>query len=121
MFRLKVQIDCTSFWGFPLVLTIHSLLSSSRTFLQDGKIGQELYIDESDYTKVTDSGKVAIGYIAGTDATNAEDNFIGALIGGAIGNRLGEGGGKSGATALGALIGSEVVRNDNAEANQNFV
>ena len=49
------------------------------------------------------------------------DNFIGALIGGAIGNRLGEGGGKSGATALGALIGSEVVRNDKAEANQNFV
>ena len=49
------------------------------------------------------------------------DNFIGALIGGAIGNRLGEGGGKSGATALGALIGSEVVRNDKATANQNFV
>ena len=46
---------------------------------------------------------------------------IGALIGGAIGNRLGEGGGKSGATALGALIGSEVVRNEKAEANQNFV
>ncbi len=49
------------------------------------------------------------------------DNFIGALIGGAIGNRLGEGGGKSGATALGALIGSEVVRSDKAGANQNFV
>lgn len=49
------------------------------------------------------------------------DNFIGALIGGAIGNRLGEGGGKSGATALGALIGSEVVRSDKAAANQNFV
>ena len=45
----------------------------------------------------------------------------GALIGGAIGNRLGEGGGKSGATALGALIGSEVVRNDKAAANQTFV
>ena len=43
------------------------------------------------------------------------------MIGGAIGNRLGEGGGKSGATALGALIGSEVIRNDKAEANQNFV
>ena len=43
------------------------------------------------------------------------------MIGGAIGNRLGEGGGKSGATALGALIGSEVVRNEKAEANQNFV
>ena len=38
-----------------------------------------------------------------------------------IGNRLGEGGGKSGATALGALIGSEVVRNEKAEANENFV
>ncbi len=49
------------------------------------------------------------------------DNFIGALIGGAIGNRIGEGGGKSGATALGALIGSEVVRSDKATANQNFV
>ena len=49
------------------------------------------------------------------------DNFIGALIGGAIGNRLGEGGGKSGATALGALIGSEVVRSDKADANQNYV
>jgi|TARA_X000001036_G_scaffold210787_1_gene197983 uncharacterized protein YcfJ len=49
------------------------------------------------------------------------DNFIGALIGGAIGNRLGDGGGKSGATALGALIGSEVVRSDKAAANQNFV
>ncbi len=49
------------------------------------------------------------------------DNFIGALIGGAIGNRIGEGGGKSGATALGALIGSEVVRSEKATANQNFV
>ena len=49
------------------------------------------------------------------------DNFIGALIGGAIGNRIGEGGGKAGATALGALIGSEVVRSDKATANQNFV
>ena len=49
------------------------------------------------------------------------DNFIGALIGGAIGNRLGEGGGKSGSTAIGALIGSEIVRNEKAEANQNFV
>ena len=49
------------------------------------------------------------------------DNFIGALIGGAIGNRLGEGGGKSGSTAIGALIGSEVVRNEKADANQNFV
>ena len=49
------------------------------------------------------------------------DNFIGALIGGAIGNRLGEGGGKSGATALGALIGSEVVWNVKAAANQTFV
>ena len=49
------------------------------------------------------------------------DNFIGALIGGAIGNRLGEGGGKSGSTAIGALIGSEVVRSEKAGANQNFV
>ena len=49
------------------------------------------------------------------------DNFIGALIGGAIGNKLGEGGGKSGAAAIGALLGSEVVRNEKAEANQNFV
>ena len=49
------------------------------------------------------------------------DNFIGALIGGAIGNQLGSGGGKSGSTALGALIGSEVVRNEKAEANQNYV
>ena len=48
------------------------------------------------------------------------DNFIGALIGGAIGNKLGSGGGKSGSTALGALIGSEVVRNDKATANQNY-
>ena len=49
------------------------------------------------------------------------DNFIGALIGGAIGNRLGEGGGKSGSTAIGALIGSEVVRSEKAGANQNFI
>ena len=49
------------------------------------------------------------------------DNFIGALIGGAIGNQLGSGGGKSGSTALGALIGSEVVRNEKAEANQNYI
>jgi len=49
------------------------------------------------------------------------DNFIGALIGGAIGNRLGEGGGKSGSTAIGALLGSEVVRSEKAGANQNFV
>ena len=49
------------------------------------------------------------------------DNFIGALIGGAIGNRLGEGGGKSGATAIGALIGSEVVRNEKAATNENYV
>ena len=49
------------------------------------------------------------------------DNFIGALIGGAIGNQIGDGGGKSGATAIGALIGSEVVRSEKAEANKNFV
>jgi len=49
------------------------------------------------------------------------DNFIGALIGGAIGNQLGSGGGKSGSTALGALIGSEVVRSEKAEANQNYI
>ena len=46
------------------------------------------------------------------------DNFI---IGGAIGNQIGEGGGKSGATALGALLGSEVVRNEKTTTNQNFV
>ena len=49
------------------------------------------------------------------------DNLIGALIGGAIGNKLGEGGGKSGSTAIGALIGSEIVRSDKqarAENNQ---
>ena len=46
------------------------------------------------------------------------DNLIGALIGGAIGNKLGEGGGKQGSTAIGALIGSEIVRNDKqARAN----
>ena len=49
------------------------------------------------------------------------DNFIGALIGGAIWNQLGSGGGKSGSTAIGALIGSEVVRNEKAEANQNYI
>ena len=49
------------------------------------------------------------------------DNFIGALIGGAIGNQLGSGGGKSGSTALGALIGSEVIRNEKAEANRNYI
>ena len=49
------------------------------------------------------------------------DNFIGALIGGAIGNQIGEGGGKAGATALGALLRSEVVRSEKAGANQNFV
>ena len=49
------------------------------------------------------------------------DNFIGALIGGAIGNQIGSGGGKSGATALGALIGSEVVRNDRATVNESYV
>ena len=49
------------------------------------------------------------------------DNFIGALIGGAIGNQLGSGGGKSGSTAIGALIGSEVIRNEKAEANQNYI
>ena len=46
------------------------------------------------------------------------DNLIGALIGGAIGNQLGKGGGKQGSTAIGALIGSEVVRN-NKQANAN--
>ena len=40
------------------------------------------------------------------------DNLIGALIGGAIGNRFGEGGGKSGSTAIGAIIGSEIVNKD---------
>jgi uncharacterized protein YcfJ len=49
------------------------------------------------------------------------DNFIGALIGGAIGNQIGSGGGKSGSTALGALIGSEVVRSDKAAANNDYV
>lgn len=48
------------------------------------------------------------------------DNLIGALIGGAIGNKLGEGGGKQGSTAIGALIGSEIVRNEKkAMANEN--
>tara|TARA_B100000900_G_scaffold394157_1_gene391339 strand:- start:385 stop:912 length:528 start_codon:yes stop_codon:yes gene_type:complete len=48
------------------------------------------------------------------------DNLIGALIGGAIGNKLGEGGGKSGSTAIGALIGSEIVTNDKqARADNN--
>ena len=48
------------------------------------------------------------------------DNLIGALIGGAIGNKIGEGGGKQGSTAIGALIGSEIVRNDKqARANNN--
>ena len=49
------------------------------------------------------------------------DNFIGALIGGAIGNQIGSGGGKSGSTALGALIGSEVVRSEKAGANESYV
>ena len=51
------------------------------------------------------------------------DNLIGALIGGAIGNKLGEGGGKSGSTAIGALIGSEIVRSDKQarEDNNQFV
>jgi uncharacterized protein YcfJ len=49
------------------------------------------------------------------------DNFIGALIGGAIGNQIGSGGGKSGSAALGALIGSEVVRSEKAAANENYV
>ncbi len=48
------------------------------------------------------------------------DNLIGALIGGAIGNKIGEGGGKQGSTAIGALIGSEIVRNDKqARASDN--
>ena len=49
------------------------------------------------------------------------DNFIGALIGGAIGNQIGDGGGKAGATAIGALLGSEVIRNEKQKTNQNFV
>jgi len=52
--------------------------------------------------------------------TFGADNFIGALIGGAIGNQLGSGGGKSGSTALGALIGSEVVRSEKTAANQDY-
>ena len=48
------------------------------------------------------------------------DNFIGALIGGAIGNQIGSGGGKSGSTALGALIGSEVVRSEKMAPNQDY-
>ena len=48
------------------------------------------------------------------------DNFIGALIGGAIGNQIGSGGGKSGSTALGALIGSEVVRNEKTTTNRDY-
>ena len=48
------------------------------------------------------------------------DNLIGALIGGAIGNKIGEGGGKQGSTAIGALIGSEIVRSDKqARASNN--
>jgi uncharacterized protein YcfJ len=49
------------------------------------------------------------------------DNFIGALIGGAIGNQIGSGGGKSGSAALGALIGSEVVRSEKAAANESYM
>ena len=48
------------------------------------------------------------------------DNLIGALIGGAIGNKLGQGGGKQGSTAIGALLGSELVRSEKqALANDN--
>ena len=51
------------------------------------------------------------------------DNLIGALIGGAIGNQLGKGGGKQGSTAIGALIGSEMVRKDKTAraSNGSFV
>ena len=49
------------------------------------------------------------------------DNLIGALIGGAIGNKLGQGGGKQGSTAIGALLGSELVRNEKqALADEQF-
>ena len=54
----------------------------------------------------------------GSAAGFGADNLIGALIGGAIGNKIGQGGGKQGSTAIGALIGSEVVRsNKQAHAN----
>ena len=38
-----------------------------------------------------------------------------------FGNQIGSGGGKSGSTALGALIGSEVVRSEKAGANESYV
>ena len=52
--------------------------------------------------------------------TFGADNFIGALIGGAIGNQIGSGGGKSGSTALGAIIGSEVVRSEKNASNRDY-
>ena len=48
--------------------------------------------------------------VTGNNQKFGADNLIGALIGGAIGNQLGKGGGKQGSTAIGALIGSEMVR-----------
>ena len=56
--------------------------------------------------------------VNGNSQNFGADNLIGALIGGAIGNQLGKGGGKQGSTAIGALIGSEIVRKDKtARAN----
>lgn len=58
--------------------------------------------------------------VTGDNQKFGADNLIGALIGGAIGNQLGKGGGKQGSTAIGALIGSEMVRKDKvARANNN--
>ncbi len=56
--------------------------------------------------------------VTGSSQQFGAENLIGALIGGAIGNQLGKGGGKQGSTAIGALIGSEMVRKDKvARAN----
>ena len=100
-------------YAFSLIILLSSCVNTS---LQPNVVSRQdaqkqQYVQEGvivDILNVTIEGNRELGATAG------------ALIGGAIGNKLGEGGGKSGSTAIGALIGSEIVRSDKqARADNN--
>ena len=111
------------FFGFVILFSSNSY-SKTNFYQVTGSVSSIEVLKTYTTQKVPrDEKRCSIQRVPVSEEANkfGADNFIGALIGGAIGNRLGEGGGKSGSTAIGALIGSEIVRNEKAEANQNFV
>ncbi len=106
-----------------LLLTLNSYITYAETivvqstgYINSVEVLKQLVTKQTPKTeKVCETKRVPINQ---ANQGFGADNLIGALIGGAIGNQLGKGGGKQGSTAIGALIGSEIVRNDKqARAN----